>query len=121
MKIVVFLYEYYLKKYNSHTTAYIYVGLWFFVIFGIFFTTTLLKIFNMEFLQLHKKGRIYGYIEGLIISIPFFILFYILCPPKKIRKYLNKYEYSDNYIWYLRLGFVVYILFLMYIVENYIH
>ncbi|OWK97219.1 hypothetical protein AP75_12355 [Kaistella haifensis DSM 19056] len=116
LKVIVFLYQYYLEVDKSEKLAYLRVMGWFFVVFGVFFTTSLLNFFSIKIPiigELHQKGRMYGYLEGFLVSLPYFLLFYIFYPPKKLQYYKGKFTYPQNYIWYLRIGFVLYIVLWM--------
>lgn len=118
MKIVVFLYQYYLKKYG-HALAYFYVMLWFFIMFGVFLLMILQSIFRIDipFIgYLHDKGTFYGYLEAFLVSLPFFALFYLVFPPQKIKKNQHRYKYSKYYIWYLRIGYIMSLILTMIIV-----
>lgn len=119
MKVVVFLYKYYLEKYG-HSLAYFYVMAWFFIIFGILCLNIIQKSFNIELPligSLFEKGILYGYLEGFLVSLPFYLFFYLVFPPNKIKNNLHKYTYPKYYIWYLRISFITLLVLMLFILK----
>lgn len=116
LKVIVFLYQYYLKIDKSENLAYLRVLVWLFAIFGLL-QICIFNLFNIEIPYIDRKiitgTKLEGTFATLLISLPFFALFSCIYPPKKLKFYKDKFTYSMNYIWYLRVGFILYILVLM--------
>jgi len=107
LKVIVFLYQYYLAIDKSENSAYVRVLVWFFVVFGLL-QICLFNLFNLEIPYIDENIRTGNKVEKeisfFLVSIPFFALFYILYPPNKLKVYSGKFIYLKNYIWYLRIA-----------------
>lgn len=117
LKIVVFLFEYYQTKKYSENESYLRVLGWIYAVI-IIFLLLVLKLINVSdlFIFLDSLSKTNRFLIFILISYPFFLLFCLKYPLKRLKKYYGTFKYSKNYGWKLGILWFVYLAFFILIV-----
>ena len=117
LKIVVFLFEYYQTKKYSENESYLRILGWIYAVI-IIFLLLMFKLLNVTdlFNFLDNLSKIERFLIFLLISSPFFLLFCLKYPLKKLKKYYGAFKYSKYYGWKLGILWIVYLAFFILIV-----
>lgn len=114
LKIIVFGYNYFLKKEKKDKWfAWFRVSVFFVascVLAQIVIVGNLLADIPLMNYWFTERHTLLSYLGFVFNTFPYFVLFYWLYPPDRLESYTAKFTYSTNYIWYVRLGLILYII-----------